>query len=789
MPFDLRKLQTTIDNPEQKMALVAAFEKLVSDAPKHAQGTAEKQTEALNFFIALMDRLKENRAWEESEATARDDFYKGLDKHYEAFHALVMKVIPPEDQDGQKILQFFIQSSLPEGLVFKRVIADGDCLYNAVGPYLPKHKIGPQILRPAAAHTIRQDATLKGGIEGSLESYCEGIMNGEYGDERVIRALEKAYNVQIIAIEPNGRLVGSANQVLTEGKKTIFILYNAEAQHYDALELKKGADPEAILAQLQSKILSDKKDALSDITEAAPIPTDPALSGSNDANKVQTESSSADEELLKASIAILGNESDGEDVGNDEHENSFFQESIVKPKDTPRAAGEQLDISGLIDKWWDNDLLPAGQNAVSLQEFQGILRDGGLEVLLELRNIISTDVENDPAMPEKILLDKLYAAFEELKDSKIPPDGALAKKILDLLGQKTPAGDNHFDLLAGISFDDQKKQAVLKSISEVAKTILPKYSAIEEQGVLIKPARVKKRFSFDDTRNVKIASARERQRLAAEPDKLTLTIPGIPAVPITPSASTRSVAFMPGYADYVKRLEKISGKAKKGTALITAEAALVHLQAAGKKINDMRDLSSKANGGNADNFKAALVNKFPTKTDALIEGKTGRLEHKMNTALLHKDYNAEVKDSQNTVDLVIKKKDKDGNPQDCIKESFHKTSHVVTVDVFSTENNDLHKAVELALKACPEGGHVTIDDESNPERALKVFLFAKAAGGNDKFRFGTGTTEKVNAYLQKKDPDAEQQGLKALYSKVVAAEGMEIANIRSELPKNKPSGP
>ncbi len=265
-----------------------------------------------------------------------------------------------------------------------------------------------------------------------------------------------------------------------------------------------------------------------------------------------------------------------------------------------------------------------------------------------------------------------------------------------------------------------------------------------------------------------------------------------PALPLPPPSNT-PLTFMP-HADYVKRLEKISGKTKKRVAL-TTETALAHLQAAEKKINAMRELSSKANMDKTDDFKAALASKFSEKIDKWEKAKSdpteqaahikNHLEHKANTALLHQDYHAKIQDltDGNSIDLVIQKKNEDGTLQDCIKESFHKKSQTVTVDVFSIENNDLHKAVELALKACPEGGHVTIDDELNPERALKIFLFAKAAGGNDKFRFGTGTESQVKQHLEKTDLNEEQQGLKALYQQVVATVPMTPEQIRESLVK------
>jgi len=142
-----------------------------------------------------------------------------------------------------------------EGLAEREVRADGHCLYAAVADGLAHAGLG---LRPAAGgvdgagedyRTVRRVAAgymekhpdeFAPFLEEDIESYVERVRDtGEWGGQVELKALAKAYGVDISVLQGDGNTIDIEGENKSEGKAKLWLAYYKHnfglGEHYNSL--------------------------------------------------------------------------------------------------------------------------------------------------------------------------------------------------------------------------------------------------------------------------------------------------------------------------------------------------------------------------------------------------------------------------------------------------------------------------------------------------------------------------------------------------------------------------
>lgn len=455
------------------------------------------------------------------------------------------------------------------------------------------------------------------------------------------------------------------------------------------------------------------------------------IAGSSSAHRVSPENTEDEDESLRKRFEAL------------KHSNvATLSENEIKP------------FASRVSEEWDEEQgeISSSENGDLLQAAAKILGDQ------------SDNFDNSPS------LTNLAKILEESNAN----DALKAKtQQQDLSGPNFDNLDNQYfqEIFAGpeIESPSNRREILEEKFSAKAADLEKKLSGITTELDALRltlspgsPVELEEIIEIKSSGTPEVLQARQQEVFTASliseelPELIRITpVPTSNSLPEGLSAPTPRTAapitFMRDHSANINRLAKI--ERKKGIAL-TAENVAAHVEKVVNKIDDMHTLSFIEDEAE---FLPALLEqkkKYPEKLAKWHARKTEEqaehLVYKKATASLHKNLEAKpILDSDSSVvGFLIERKNGEATER-CMQEMFDKNTGLTTIDVFTQQDDDLRQAVEEALKICPDGGHVTIDDPSNPERAMKVFLFAKAAGGDDKFQFGEDTKNVLEDIVKK----------------------------------------
>lgn len=205
-----------------------------------------------------------------------EQFVQDVKKHFEKWQAqnpwLTFFLQAPQLASDK--MPMLSRAVIPDGLTREKAKPDGSCFYHAVVSILDQYKVQRQQsgenynvknLREDIARHISQDRErflpfmfIEGDNgdftdEERFQIKTEGIKGDDWADHLEIIALSEILQQPIIIIQSDGRITFPCEDRMYDGNDPIYLYFNPESKHYDALLPEANKNPVDILSTLKIK--------------------------------------------------------------------------------------------------------------------------------------------------------------------------------------------------------------------------------------------------------------------------------------------------------------------------------------------------------------------------------------------------------------------------------------------------------------------------------------------------------------------------------------------------------